>query len=527
MNESFLKYISKYCSYSIVKYKNNDFLKCHIEQDFDFSEISIAFSTGDFKSLIKKNNFENNFYFVTKGKSFNPLEHLADEIFSYCKYIIVDESIFTSDKDIILNQTNKENDVFFIITKGLEKSKVAKWYNDFPDKKLKITGITGTDGKTSVVTIARKIFNKIKVKSTSIGTLGFFIGNELGKVKASTPTTPETNDVFAMYKESVNEKSENIFMEFSSIASTLGRTNDIDFDFLVFTNMTQDHLTFHGSLKNYYEAKLDFIKKLSESNKKNKIVIYNYDDDNADIVSKRCDKYDINTISFGTSNKSDLIISNIENNKGYMKFEISFRGITYNLKTSLLGTYNAYNIAVVFILLKLYRKEFNVSIFESLHIDGRLELINSDIGKIYVDYAHTEKSLENVLITLKQAGFEKIVTVFGCGGDRDNTKRKKMGNVAQKYSSKLIVTSDNPRTEKPEKIIEDILKGIDTSKKYFVESDRKKAIEKGIDLLDKDGCLLIAGKGHETYQEINNKKYHFSDKEVIINYLEGKGVNYV
>lgn len=380
-------------------------------------------------------------------------------------------------------------------TKGYLDSYIKNKYVDIV-KNLKLIGITGTNGKTTTSFLIYQALNKVGIRCAYIGTIGFYMdGNKYDNIN----TTPDILSLYHMLIECVRNKIEYVVMEVSSQGLYFNRVKYLDFDYAVFTNLTQDHLDFHKTMDEYLKCKL----KLFNMLKDNGVSIINSDDEYY--------KYFItdNCITYGVS--GDYKISDINNNS----FKVN--NIMYN--TKLIGNYNIYNICVVIIILELLNIDNNTikSVVSSLDsAPGRMDRINYNDSTIIIDYAHTPDAVEKVIKAVKNNN--RVITIIGCGGNRDSSKRKYMGKIALTYSDYVIYTSDNPRYEDAYDIILDMIQLLDTFN-YEIIVNRKKAIIKGIQMLKKGDILLILGKGHEDYQEINGIKYHFSDKEVVLDYI--------
>jgi|GEM_PF-1280925 UDP-N-acetylmuramoyl-L-alanyl-D-glutamate--2,6-diaminopimelate ligase len=476
----------------------------------------------------------------------------------YFFYNSINNKIFihTTNTKLLYNFILKAIYIKSNFLKDLSKVKKNSYFNKVDSKKF-IVGVTGTDGKTSVVNISRQFFIKYKKKAYSIGTLGIMEDEKEIKFNFSTPTSPEVWDLYKILSET--KINSNIFVEFSSIGSETYRFHSLDFDGLVFTNMKIDHLDFHKTLDRYYEAKLKIIDLLAHSRKKQKFVLANIDDKNFNLVKERVsyyknlkisEDYNISLLTYGTDPSADFYFEKLEEKRGETTYLIKIFKKKYKIKTGLIGFYNGYNLIVAIALYYLrYKKIPNIdNQYFDFFVKGRLEKISFKDNDIYIDYAHTENALEEVLNELRKLGYIYLITIFGCGGDRDKTKRPQMGKKAFEYSDLIIITSDNPRNEKPEDIIRDIIEGIKSFEYFYingeyefnnnfpliveninnrrslkskkvviVEKDRRKAINIGVNIIEKlkNSCLLIAGKGHEDYQEINGIKYHFSDREEV------------
>ena len=390
------------------------------------------------------------------------------------------------------------NNIEFVdSTKDYLDSYIKNKYVDIV-KNLKLIGITGTNGKTTTSFLIYQALNKVGIKCAYIGTIGFYMdGNKYDNIN----TTPDILSLYHMLIECVRNDIEYVVMEVSSQGLYYDRVKYLEFDYAVFTNLTQDHLDFHKTMDEYLKCKMKLFKNLKD----NGVSIINSDD-----------KYyksfiTDNSITYGVS--GDYKISNINNNNNNFKIN----NIMYN--TKLIGNYNIYNICVVIIILELLNIDNNtikgvVSSLESA--PGRMDKIKYKDSIIIIDYAHTPDAVEKVIGAVKDKG--RVITIIGCGGNRDKDKRKIMCKVALGNSDYVIYTTDNPRDEDAYDIILDMIQLLD-SFNYEIEVNRKKAIIKGIQMLKEGDILLVLGKGHEDYQEINGVKYPFSDSLVVFDYI--------
>lgn len=362
--------------------------------------------------------------------------------------------------------------------------------------KLKFIGITGTNGKTTTAYLIYKALNMLNIKCAYIGTIGFYLDE---KIKDLENTTPSMLELFDLINLAKIKDFEYVVMEVSSHALMQGRCDYISFNYAIFTNLTQDHLDYHKTFNNYALAKQRLFKELCHG--KN---IINNDSNYAEFFKVG----DFVTYGF---NKSDYII-NYDN-------EMKINGCKYEM--SLIGKHNVYNMSCVIILLKLLEIE-EKKIFEIIKEltppPGRLDVINYKTNKIIIDYAHTPDALENVLKTCINIKHNKLIIIFGCGGNRDKKKRHIMGKIASKWADYFILTNDNPRFENPNMIVKDILSDVEDTN-YEIILNRKKAIEKGIQLLQNNDILMVLGKGHEKYQIVKDKKIYLSDYEEIKKYI--------
>ncbi|WP_293722945.1 UDP-N-acetylmuramoyl-L-alanyl-D-glutamate--2,6-diaminopimelate ligase [uncultured Cetobacterium sp.] len=392
---------------------------------------------------------------------------------------------------IVSEAVDLKGDVSYFLVEDLRNKLgvIASNFYESPEKKLKIIGVTGTNGKTTTTYLIEQILGEEFV--ARIGTVEYKIGDEI--IEAPN-TTPESLDIIKMSKKAVDKGLRYLVMEVSSHGLTSGRVDMLKFDVAVFTNLTPEHLDYHKDMDDYFEAKKILFDKLKD--KGNGVI--NIDDSYGRKIYN-----EFGGISYSLNGEADLDNKTIK-----------------EMKPTLLGKFNMYNVLAAIGVGKLLGIDSNLikeRVGNIKGAPGRFEAVS--VGqdfRVVVDYAHTGDALENILQGVVDLGEEgKIITVFGCGGDRDKTKRPVMAEVAERYSQLVIVTSDNPRTEKPEDIIEDIIKGF-KNKNYIIEIDRKEAIKKAVLKAEKDDIILIAGKGHETYQILGTTKIHFDDREIAV-----------
>lgn len=386
----------------------------------------------------------------------------------------------------------------------------------FPALEMTMIGVTGTNGKTTTTHLIATILENQKYQVGLIGT----IKNKIGARELPvTNTTPESLELQGLFKDMVNSGMSYAVMEVSSHALYLDRIVGTEFDIAVFTNITQDHLDFHKTMDEYLAAKSKlFIDLGRDAVKKHpKYAIINVDDPNSHLLIKQTGA---KVITYGVKNKADIMAQNINIGPGGVSFEVISAWGNIKLKLKMTGMFTVYNtlaaIAVAFVE-GIAGAEIKESLEKVMGVAGRFELVDEGQDfSVVVDYAHTPDSLENVLKTAREFVQGRLITVFGCGGDRDKTKRPIMGEVSAKYSDYSILTSDNPRTEDPLKIMKQVEIGLAarvSQDKYTVLADRREAIKKAISMAAKGDIVMIAGKGHETYQIIGDKVLPFDDRE--------------
>jgi UDP-N-acetylmuramoyl-L-alanyl-D-glutamate--2,6-diaminopimelate ligase len=395
---------------------------------------------------------------------------------------------------------------------------IAAMHFEFPSEKLFCVGVTGTNGKTSITYLIEHFFNHLKRPTGVIGTINHHVGSRIWPTEM---TTPHPIELQQRLHEFLAAGAQTLAIEVSSHALDQKRIAGIEFDVGVFTNLTRDHLDYHSTMKEYFEVKQTFFTEILNQSKKKKVfAIINGDDPWGKKINpgKRAKVW-----TYGAKN-TDF---------GFKLKSMNFLGTEFSLdtplgsaviKSPLIGTHNIYNVMAAVATglagdLELVQLEDLIQSFGG--IPGRLQLVPNNKGiAILVDYAHSPDALENVLMSLQKVRREnkttgKIICLFGCGGDRDKGKRPLMAQVAQKLSDTVIVTSDNPRTEDPLQIINEIKAGFDsTLQNPFVEADRAKAITLAIEYAKANDVILIAGKGHEDYQIIGKEKFFFSDFEI-------------
>src|SRR3954463_10588466 len=390
----------------------------------------------------------------------------------------------------------------------------------FPVRKLKMAGVTGTNGKTTTSFLIKHICENAGLRCGLIGTVRYEIGE---RILPATRTTPESLDLQELLAQTVNAGCKAAAMEVSSHAVAQGRIRGLEWDVAVFTNLTQDHLDFHGTMENYFAAKAKLFHSLAEQKKKKKpVAVINLDDRYgerlaADITRK------VAVVTYGLGAQADFRASNYRMEFGGTSFQLDARGKSYLVRVPLIGRFNVANSLAALAganALGLNLREAILSLGKTPQVPGRLQAVPAKRQfQMFVDYAHTPDALLNVLKTARELSPRKLILVFGCGGDRDKQKRPLMGRVADENADYSIITSDNPRKENPDAIIADAEKGF-RSGNYEKIPDRAKAIARAIELAQPRDIVLIAGKGHEAYQEFADHTVPFDDIQVARQALE-------
>ncbi|MCB9206948.1 MAG: UDP-N-acetylmuramoyl-L-alanyl-D-glutamate--2,6-diaminopimelate ligase [Ignavibacteriales bacterium] len=424
-------------------------------------------------------------------------------------------AVVLENDDNQFDQLLKKNNVVKILVNNSKKTlaQISNTFYNTPSAKLNLIGITGTKGKTTTSYFIKNILESAGRKTGLIGTNKNMIGSKEISTKL---TTPESHVINYLLNEMVSENCSDCVMEVSSHSLELSRVDELDFNIGVFTNITSDHLDFHSSFENYLEAK----KILFDNLKENAKVVFNYDDQNWKYLLSNCSA---EKLGYSVNHETDLSIKNVEYSLDGTKYILKYNDQNYEVNTNLIGLFNAYNSAAAIgaaLVSGVKIKDAIEGVRLTPQVPGRFEVLNSTNKKVIVDYSHTADSLNQALKAIKHIVKDErpIYTVFGCGGDRDKTKRPIMGKIAEELSDFVYVTSDNPRTEDPFQIIQEIENGM-LEKNHSVIEDREKAIQKAIKDSEENAVILIAGKGHENYQEINGVRNYFSDKETAEKFL--------
>lgn len=393
----------------------------------------------------------------------------------------------------------------------LALAQMAKRFYRNPAKNFKLIGITGTNGKTTVTYLIKSILEKQGYTVGLIGTNQNMIGTQ---VLPSEHTTPESLELYAMFAEMASRGAQYVVMEVSSHALELKRVGGCEFETAVFTNLTQDHLDFHGDMESYFQAKQRLFSMCRKA-------VINTDD----IYGKRlAAAAECELLSYGVDSDADITASNLNISARGVTFGIEYQKRGYLARLGIPGKFSVYNALAAVgaaISMGISLKNATDGLAGAHGVKGRAEVLPTGTSyTVMIDYAHSPDGLKNILSTIREFAGGRIITVFGCGGDRDRTKRPLMGQMAAKLSDFLIVTSDNPRSEDPEAIIRDILPGVEKENCDFVQiTSRRDAIAYALRMAQPHDIILLAGKGHETYQILKDKTIHFDEREVVAQLL--------
>lgn len=420
----------------------------------------------------------------------------------------IDEAIRRGASKIICEYGTYSVETINVLSSNQWLHEYLKKHYEEEINKLTIIGITGTNGKTTTAYLTYQTLKELGINACYIGTIGCIYNDLCIKLEN---TTPDILELYSLLLDVKKSGITHVAMEVSSHSLELNRIDGIRFKTVVFTNLTEDHLDFHKTMENYLNSKLKILKYLSGDGN----VIINNDDEYGEFFKSK------NNITFGF-NKSDLTINNYEEVRDKTIIEFNYNGKNYKVSTNLVTKFNVYNYITSILIIN----SLGITIEDITNVSskiyppkGRCEKIKYNDNNIIIDYAHTPDAVEKIIEAFKKNRKGKVITIIGCGGDRDPYKRPIMGNIATEQSDYVIFTSDNPRTEDPNKILGDIVNDL-IKNNYEVITDRIEAIQRGIDLLSINDTLLILGKGHEDYQIIGNQKYHLDDLEEVKKYIE-------
>ncbi len=447
----------------------------------------------------------NGMFIAIKGFETDGHKYIKNAIENGAKAIVIEEGASIKKSDI----TDDVTIVMAPNTRIALSTIACNFYNN-PSSKFNLIGITGTKGKTTTTFMVKSILEKHGQKVGLIGTVSNYIGDKnLGE---STRTTPESLELQELFSQMADEKVDTVIMEVSSQSLKLHRVDGCNFNIGVFTNFSEDHISEkeHPDMEDYFNSKLKLFEMC-------KIGFINADDFHVRKVKNLCKNCDIKT--YGIDNTADLLAKDITVTNSSVDFKVKIGTRNERIKTGIPGRFSVYNsLAAISIALRfgVSAEEIKEALLE-VKVPGRSELVpNKKELTIMIDYAHSPESLQNILSAVKSYTRGRVISVFGCGGDRDSSKRPQMGEISGNIADFTIITSDNPRTEEPEEIVKQIEKGTKKTKgKYIAIVDRIEAIKYAIDMANKNDIIVLAGKGHETYQEINGEKHPFDERKII------------
>lgn len=445
---------------------------------------------------------KNSLFICLNGKDYDGHSFISEVEKYGAEAVICERNLDTNITQIIVDNSRKVMSI------------VASNFYDNPSKKLKLIGVIGTNGKTTTTHLITSVLMNNGVKCGLIGTLGIFYGDTYCEANLTTPDPLELHKtLFEMYENGV----ETVIMEVSAHAVFLDKAYGLDFEVGVFTNLSHDHLDFFGDMENYKNAKLKFFR---ENNCR--FIVSNSDDE----VGRELSKYNSRTIFYGIDNPADVFAIDIKENVAYTTFVINLFDCIYNVRLNLIGNFNIYNALASATATALcgVQTEKVIEGLENLKgVSGRLESVYNGDFVIYLDYAHTPDGLEKTLVALKPLCQNRLICVFGCGGNRDEKKRKIMGKISGEFADFTVITTDNPRFEEPMEIIWEIERGVlEKTKNYVIIENRSEAIKYAVDYARKGDVVLIAGKGSEKYQEVFGIKRLYNDKDTVEGVLRSK-----
>lgn len=455
---------------------------------------------------------EGSMFFAIKGFSTDGTQYIQSAIEKGAKVILVDEQTD-------FRSLNIPQDVTLIVVKDARYAMAICSCNfyDNPSRKFKLIGVTGTKGKTTTTFMMREIFQKQGIKAGLIGTIAIYSGDK--KLKDSDRTTPESIELQQLFAQMYEDGCKVVIMEVSSQSLKLNRVAGCDFDVAVFTNFSEDHISAkeHPNMEDYFNSKLKLFQMC-------KCGFVNIDDLHVCKVPKLFPDSDIKT--YGIDNSCNLLAKDITITNSYVDFKVKLGDRNERVKVGIPGRFSVYNsLAAISVALKFGcdPEKIKEALLE-VRVPGRSELVNNSKDlTIMIDYAHSPESLSNILHAVKSYTRGRVISVFGCGGDRDSAKRPQMGEISGMIADFTIITSDNPRTEDPQKIVDQIEEGIKKTKgKYTVIVDRVEAIRYAINMASKKDIIVLAGKGHEPYQEINGVKHPFDERVIVNQIIKGE-----
>lgn len=452
-----------------------------------------------------RNIKENGMFIAIQGYEVDGIDYVESAIENGAKAIMVQENV-----DLAKLKISQDITLLVVPDTRVALAICACNFYDNPSRKFKLVGVTGTKGKTTTTFMIKKILEKQGKKVGLVGTIATYIGDK--KIEDSSRTTPESIKLQQIFAKMVEEKVDVVVMEVSSQSLKLNRVLGCDFDIGVFTNFAHEHISKneHPDMEDYFNSKLKLFDMC-------KVAFTNADDIYGAKVARVAKTPEITT--YGIDNFCHILAKDITITNSYVDFKVKIENKNERVKTCIPGRFSVYNsLAAICVAMKLgaNAEQIKEALVE-VRVPGRSELVdNKQDLTIMIDYAHTPESLESILQAVKSYTKRRVISVFGCGGDRDSIKRPLMGEVSGRVADYTIITSDNPRTEEPNAIISDIEVGIKKTKgQYTCIVDRKEAIKKAIEMANKMDIIVLAGKGHEPYQEINHEKFPFDERIIV------------
>ncbi|MCI9286712.1 MAG: UDP-N-acetylmuramoyl-L-alanyl-D-glutamate--2,6-diaminopimelate ligase [Clostridia bacterium] len=452
-----------------------------------------------------RNIKENGMFIAIQGYEVDGIDYVESAIENGAKAIMVQENV-----DLAKLKISQDITLLVVPDTRVALAICACNFYDNPSRKFKLVGVTGTKGKTTTTFMIKKILEKQGKKVGLVGTIATYIGDK--KIEDSSRTTPESIKLQQIFAKMVEEKVDVVVMEVSSQSLKLNRVLGCDFDIGVFTNFAHEHISKneHPDMEDYFNSKLKLFDMC-------KVAFTNADDIYGAKVARVAKTPEITT--YGIDNFCHILAKDITITNSYVDFKVKIENKNERVKTCIPGRFSVYNsLAAICVAMKLgaNAEQIKEALVE-VRVPGRSELVdNKQDLTIMIDYAHTPESLESILQAVKSYTKGRVISVFGCGGDRDSIKRPLMGEVSGRVADYTIITSDNPRTEEPNAIISDIEVGIKKTKgQYTCIVDRKEAIKKAIEMANKMDIIVLAGKGHEPYQEINHEKFPFDERIIV------------
>lgn len=455
---------------------------------------------------------------IEKDNLFVAIKGHTVDAHQYIKQVVDQGAALIVANDEMLDKIDPERlgaaSIVFVENTYSYLSSIMNRFLDYPSHKLNIYGVTGTNGKTSTANILAQILDEVGQKSGVIGTIGARTTTHTYPLENTTPDPRTLQNIF---QHMVDDGVENTVMEVSSIGLVENRTKGTDFSVAIFTNLSQDHLDFHGTMENYRDAKGIFFEELEKENSRGQenFVVMNIDDEVAEHYIKLAQA---TVVTYGIKNKADYQASDIRYTEAGTHFTMTYKGEDYEIQTPLIGEFNVYNVLAALVAAHVKGLSFEqiIPVLQKINVvPGRLETVSNpekDDILVIVDFAHTPDSLEKALQTVQEIEHNKVISVFGCGGDRDATKRPLMAQIGVDNSDLAIFTADNPRTEDQAQIFKDMKEGLQGDN-YLQIDNRRDAIFHAVQQAESRDIVLIAGKGHEDYQIIGREKHHFDDRE--------------